>query len=75
MSKFKPIPSTYLSNIDCPHCPKCNAPRMVHSKTEPESANFEYRTFDCQKCGRAHRMIISTDPLDFNTRGWIHGAA
>jgi hypothetical protein len=26
---------------------------------------FEYRTFDRQKCGRVHTMIISSDPIGF----------
>jgi hypothetical protein len=32
---------------------------------------FEYRTFDRQKCGRVHTMIISSDPMDSNVRGWL----
>jgi hypothetical protein len=71
MSEFKPPPTTYFSNIDWPRCPKCHEPRMPLSKTEAGPSGFEYRTFDCQKCGRTHTLIISSDPADTNTRGWL----
>jgi hypothetical protein len=44
---------------------------MIHSKTEAGPSGFEYRTFDCQKCSRTHTMIISSDPMDSNVRGWL----
>jgi hypothetical protein len=44
---------------------------MLHSKTEAGPSRFEYRTFDCQKCGRTHTMIILSDPMEYNTRGWL----
>jgi hypothetical protein len=71
MPEFKPLPSTYFSNIERPRCPKCHEPGMLQSKTEAGPAGFEYRMFDCQKCGRAHTMIISSDPMDSNMRGWL----
>jgi hypothetical protein len=55
-------------------CPRCHEPRMLHSKTEAGPSRFEYRTFDCQKCGRTHTMIIASDPMESNVRGWLDGA-
>jgi hypothetical protein len=73
MSEFEPPPMTCFSSIDWPYCPKCHEPRMPHSKTEAGPSGFEYRTFDCQRCGRTHTMIISSDPTDYNLRGWLTG--
>jgi hypothetical protein len=73
MREFKPVPSTCFSHIDWPRCPRCHEPRMLHSKTEAGPSRFEYRTFDCQKCGRTHTMIISSDPMESNVRGWLDG--
>jgi len=74
MSEYESIPSTCLSDIESrierPRCPRCHEPRMRHSKTEAGPAGFEYRTFDCQKCNRTHTMIIASDPIDSNVRGW-----
>jgi hypothetical protein len=71
MSEFKSPPSTYFFDIERPRCPKCHEPRMLHSKIEAGPSGFEYRIFDCQKCGRTHTMIISSDPMDSNMRGWL----
>jgi hypothetical protein len=73
MPEFKPLPSTYFSYADCPRCPRCHEPRMLHSKTEAGPLRSEYRTFHCQKCGRTHTMIISSDPMESNVRGWLDG--
>jgi hypothetical protein len=70
MSEYKRLPSTHFSDIEWPRCPRCHEPRMHHSKTEGGPSGFEYRTFDCQKCSRTHTMIISSDPMDSNVRGW-----
>jgi hypothetical protein len=73
MPELKPLPSTYFSHADWPRCPRCHEPRMLRSKTEAGPSRFEYRTFDCQKCGRTHTMIISSDPMESNVRGWLDG--
>ena len=75
MSEYKLVPSTDFSDIkshiERPRCPRCHEPHMFHSKTEAGPSDFEYRTFDCRKCGRTHTMIISSDPMDSNVRGWL----
>jgi hypothetical protein len=73
MLKLKPPPSTYFSDIDWPRCPKCHEPRMLHSKTEAGPPSFEYRTLNCRNCGRTHTMIISSDPMESDVRGWLSG--
>jgi hypothetical protein len=73
MRNSKLLPSAHFSDIDRPRCPRCHEPRMSHSRTEAGPASFEYRTFDCGSCGRTHTMIISSDPLESNVRGWLSG--
>jgi hypothetical protein len=46
---------------------------MLLSKIEAGPRGFEYRIFECQKCGRIHTMIISSDPMESNLRGWLDG--
>jgi hypothetical protein len=70
MPEYQPNPID-PSIIDRPRCPQCHEPRMLRSKTEAGPPGFEYRVFKCQKCGRVHTMIISSDPMEFNTRGWL----
>ena len=73
MPEFKPSPIVGIFSSDWPYCPKCHEPQMPHWKTEAGPSGFEYRTFDCQKCGRTHTMIISSDPINYNLRGWLTG--
>ena len=73
MPESKPIPSTYFSHIEWPRCPKCHEPRMPLSKTEAGPSGFEYRIFECQKCGRTHTMIISSDPMESSVRDGLDG--
>ena len=40
---------------------------MLYSKTEAGPPGLNYRTFECQKCGRIHTMIV-TSGLDVGDR-------
>jgi hypothetical protein len=44
---------------------------MLLSKIEAGPAGLDYRTFECQNCGRVHTMIISNDPMQSDVRGWF----
>jgi hypothetical protein len=46
---------------------------MLLSKIEAGPPDFQYRVFDCQKCGRTHTMIISSDPMESSVRDWLDG--
>jgi hypothetical protein len=46
---------------------------MLLSKIEAGPSGFDYRTFECQKCGRIHTMIIASDPTESDSRGWLDG--
>ena len=46
---------------------------MLLSKIEAGPSDFEYRVFDCQKCGRTHTMIISSDPMESSLRDGLDG--
>jgi hypothetical protein len=71
VSEYRSVNPTDPSTIERPRCPKCHEPRMLRSKTDAGPPGFEYRTFACGNCRRIHTMIISTDPMDSNTRGWL----
>ena len=57
-----------------PLCPACGKSRMDLSLIEPgQIVGFDYRTFNCRECGEVSTMIVSNDPSDSNTRGWLEG--
>jgi hypothetical protein len=37
---------------------------MILSKVESGPVGFDYRIFECQKCGRVHTSIVSSDPIE-----------
>jgi hypothetical protein len=72
MPQYQPISATHLSNIERPRCAKCET-RMLLSEVTPGSNGFDYRTFECQKCGHVHAISVSQDPMQSETRGWLAG--
>jgi uncharacterized Zn finger protein len=68
MPEYQPISSTNLSDIG-QRCPKCHQPRMILAKIESGPIGSEYRTFECQKCGRVHTLIVPSDPTETDIRG------
>jgi hypothetical protein len=46
---------------------------MLLSNIEAGPSDFEYRVFECQKCGRTHTMIIWSDPMESNVRDLLDG--
>lgn len=68
MLEYRSLSQTDLAAIERPRCPKCQQPRMLLSKIEAGPSDFEYRVFECQKCGRTHTMIISSDSMECNVR-------
>jgi uncharacterized Zn finger protein len=71
MAQYRPVPSTYLSPLERPRCPRCVQARMRLSKVETESSGFDRRTFECQKCGHVHSLIIASDPMQSSVSGWL----
>lgn len=63
MSEYRPVPSTYLSHLERPRCPACVQARMLLSKVEAGPSGSDRRTFECQKCGHVHTMVVSSDPM------------
>jgi hypothetical protein len=72
MPQYQPIAATHLSNIERPRCPKCET-RMLLSEVAPGPDGFDYRTFECQKCGHVHAVSVSQDPMQSEMRGWLAG--
>jgi hypothetical protein len=70
MSEYQPISSSCLAATG-QRCPKCHQPRMILSKVESGPNGSDYRTFECQKCGRIHTLIVSSDPMESDIRGLI----
>jgi hypothetical protein len=73
MPEYQPVSSAYLSAIERPRCPTCDQNRMLLSKLEAGTSGFDYRTFECQKCGRVETMIVSSDPTQAGVDGWLAG--
>jgi len=72
MPEFQPVSPAHVSNIERPRCPKCRA-RMLLSKLEMGSSGDDYRTFECQKCGRVNTVVVSRDPMTPEMHGWLAG--
>ena len=73
MPEFQPVSSAQISEIERPRCPKCQQNRMLLSKLEAGPAGFDYRTFECQKCGRVETTVVSRDPMASDALGWLAG--
>jgi RNase P subunit RPR2 len=71
MPEFQPVASEHVSAIERPKCPKCQQSRMLLSKLEAGSPGSDRRTFECQKCGHIHRMVVSNDPMTSDMHGWL----
>jgi hypothetical protein len=46
MAEYHPVPSTYLSPLERPRCPRCVQARMLLSKVEAGPSGFDRRTFE-----------------------------
>ena len=42
---------------------------MILSKIESGPTGFDYRTFECQRCGRVHTSIMPSDPAKSDVPG------
>jgi hypothetical protein len=71
VTEYQPAAPIDLSAIAQPRCPACKQSRMTLSMIEPGPTGFDYRKFGCRKCGHVDTMIISSDPMEFNVRGWL----
>jgi hypothetical protein len=43
------------------------------ARITPGPSGFDFRTFDCAKCGHAHKALVANDPMKSNAQGWIVG--
>jgi hypothetical protein len=44
---------------------------MLLSKLEAGPSGFDYRTFECQKCGFVETAVVSRDPMNSEAQGWF----
>jgi len=72
MPEYQPVSSARISAIERPGCPNCRN-RMLLSRLETGPPGFDYRTFECLRCGRVHTTVISGDPMTPEMRGWLSG--
>jgi ribosomal protein S14 len=70
MPELQPVSSAYTSAIKRPRCPRCGQNRMLLSKLGAGPSGFDYRTFECQKCGRVETKVAASDPMTSDMRGW-----
>lgn len=73
MPEYQPVSSAHVSAIERPGCAKCTQSRMLLAKLEPGPSGFEYRTFECYKCGSVHTTAVASDPMTSETLGWFAG--
>jgi hypothetical protein len=73
MPEFQPVSSAQVSTIERPRCPRCQHDRMLLSKLEAGPSGFDYRTFECQKCGCVETFAVSRDPMSSGLLGWLAG--
>jgi hypothetical protein len=73
MPEYQSVSSADISAIERPRCPNCRQNRMLLSKLEAGPSGFDYRTFECQKCGRVETEVVSGDPLTSDMHGWLAG--
>jgi hypothetical protein len=71
MPEYQPVSSSRISAIERPRCPACRQNRMLLSKLEAGPSGFDYRTFECQKCGRVETKVVASDPMASDARGWL----
>ena len=73
MPEHQPVSSASIAAIERPRCPDCRQNRMLLAKLEAGPSGFDYRTFECQKCGRVQTVAISGDPMRSDAQGWLAG--
>ena len=71
MPEFQPVAPAIVSAIERPRCPNCDQNRMLLSKLEAGPFGSHRRTFECQKCGRIHRVVVPNDPMTSDMLGWL----
>jgi hypothetical protein len=71
MPEYEPVSSAIIAAIERPGCPNCRQNRMLLSKLEQGPAGFDYRSFECQKCGRVQTTMVERDPLTSDAVGWL----
>jgi hypothetical protein len=73
MPEYQPVSPAHLSSLERPRCSTCQQNRMLLSKLEAGPPGFDYRTFECQKCGRVQTTVVASDPMTSSVRGWLGG--
>jgi hypothetical protein len=73
MPEYQPVSSVHTAAIQRPRCPECLQNRMLLSKLEAGPDGYEYRTFECQKCGRVETTVASRKPPTLERLGWLIG--
>ena len=71
MPEYQPLSSPVISAIERPRCPNCRQSRMLLSGLEQGPAGFDYRSFECPKCGRAETTVVASDPMTSDALGWL----
>ena len=61
-----------LSAIERPRCQHCQTRTML-ARIAPGPAGYELRTFECPECDRLQRILLVSDPMSGDARGWLRG--
>jgi hypothetical protein len=61
-----------LSAIEHPRCQYCQI-RTYLAGIVAGSAGHELRIFTCPRCDRVHQILVVSDPMNGDARGWLEG--
>lgn len=55
-----------------PRCVKCQS-RLHVQRMIAARSGFEHWTLRCTKCGHIQEAQVPADPMNNDSRGWLHG--
>jgi len=61
-----------LSPIERPRCQYCQI-RTKLVGVVAGLAGHELRIFACPRCDRVHQVLVVSDPMNGDARGWLEG--
>jgi hypothetical protein len=62
-----------LSPIEHPRCQCCQIRTKLVGMVAGAAAGYELRLFACPRCDRVHQVLVVSDPINGDARGWLEG--
>jgi hypothetical protein len=61
-----------LGPIEHPRCQHCQIRTKLVGMVAG-AAGYELRLFACPRCDRVHQVLVVSDPINGDARGWLEG--